>query len=358
MRRSWHSTGLTQRPASGLFRSKASIFAGLMLATNLYASALPVYAESAIEFNRRLGTGINLGNALDAPKEGDWGVVLQPEYFRLIKEAGFKHIRLPVRWSTHTGPAPNYAIDPAFFARIDWAIEQARANNLAVVINMHHFEELETDVEKESARFLAMWQQIAEHLRKQPNTVAFEIYNEPAKSMSADKWNSLFTQALQIVRRTNPKRCIVVGPANWNSIDKLSTLELPEDQNLLVTVHYYQPFHFTHQGAEWVGSESAKWLGTKWTGSEKEISDLTKDFDTAAEWGRKHSRPIYLGEFGAYSKADMDSRALWTTAVRTEAVKHEMAPAYWEFCSGFGAYDPEHKEWRLPLLKALTSPIP
>jgi endoglucanase len=30
--------------------------------------------------------------------------------------------------------------------------------------------------------------------------------------------------------------------------------------------------------------------------------------------------------------------------------------AYWEFCSGFGAYDPTGKEWRKPLLDALKTP--
>jgi len=56
---------------------------------------------TATEYNESLKCGINLGNALDAPKEGDWGVVLQSDYFKLIKTAGFNHVRLPVRWSSH-----------------------------------------------------------------------------------------------------------------------------------------------------------------------------------------------------------------------------------------------------------------
>ena len=55
-------------------------------------------------FNRRLGSGINLGNGLDAPHEGEWGVTLQADYFKSIKAAGFSHVRLPVRWETHCLP--------------------------------------------------------------------------------------------------------------------------------------------------------------------------------------------------------------------------------------------------------------
>ncbi|MBU6453152.1 MAG: cellulase family glycosylhydrolase [Cyanobacteria bacterium REEB67] len=310
-------------------------------------------AESIFQYNQHLGRGINLGNALDAPKESEWGVTLQADYFRLIKEAGFDHVRLPVRWETHCAGTAPYTIDPAFFERVDWAIAEARRNQLMIVVNMHHHEAFEKDPDGQKERFLAMWRQIAERYREAPPEVAFEIYNEPSKNIDAQKWNDFFGEALKIVRRTNHDRCVVVGPVQWNSIDQLPSLELPADPQLLVTVHYYQPFHFTHQGASWAGPESTKWLGTKWTGSPTEIAAIAADFAKAAAWGEAHHRPIYLGEFGAFSKADIDSRALWTAAVSRQAAARGFSSAYWEFCSGFGAYDPEAKEWRKPLLDAL-----
>ena len=60
-----------------------------------------------------------------------------------------------------------------------------------------------------------------------------------------------------------------------------------------------------------------------------------------------------MGEFGAYSAADMESRARWTIAVVREATGRGFSFAYWEFGSGFVAYDPAKKEWRRPLLVAL-----
>lgn len=47
--------------------------------------------------NKILGRGINLGNMLDAPSEGEWGVTLDSAYFPLIKSAGFTSVRIPVR---------------------------------------------------------------------------------------------------------------------------------------------------------------------------------------------------------------------------------------------------------------------
>ena len=60
------------------------------------------------------GRGVNLANALEAPKEGDSGVVLKEEYFDRIKSAGFDSVRLPVRWNGHADASPPYQIDPKF----------------------------------------------------------------------------------------------------------------------------------------------------------------------------------------------------------------------------------------------------
>ena len=90
-------------------------------------------------------------------------------------------------------------------------------------------------------------------------------------------------------------------------IKDLDKLDLPEeDRNLIVTVHYYSPFPFTHQGAAFAGLQDK--TGVPWNGTEKERQAILKDFDKAQAWAEKHHRPIYLGEFGVYDKAEMAAR--------------------------------------------------
>jgi endoglucanase len=202
-----------------------------------------VESMEIFEVNARLGRGVNLGNALEAPQEGDWGVTLEARYFQLIAERGFDSIRIPIRWSAHASLVPPYNIDPAFFERVDWAINNAFEQDLAVVINFHHYEEIFGDPQGQEERFLAMWRQVADHYKTEPAELVFEILNEPHDQLDAKRWNQLLVKALAVIRETNPSRVVVIGPVEWNSIDALNSLELPEDDpNIIVTIHYYLPF--------------------------------------------------------------------------------------------------------------------
>jgi endoglucanase len=327
----------------------------LLVACTATTAVASAEAPAAIhEANKKLGRGMNLGNALEAPKEGEWGVILKPEYFRVIKEAGFDTVRLPVRWSAHALPDAPYTIDDAFARRVDWAIDQALANKLNIIVNVHHYDEMDADPDKHQARLVALWEQIAARYKDRPAGVYFELLNEPHDKLTEARWNAAIPPLLKAVRKSNPTRPVIVGPAQWNGIRALDKLELPrDDRNLIVTVHFYEPFEFTHQAASWVkGSE--KWKGRQWTGSEEEQAAIRKQFDKAAAWAKEHDRPVFLGEFGAYSAADMESRARWTRFVAREAERHGFSWAYWEFCSGFGAYDPKADAWRAPLKAALV----
>src|ERR1700677_2875129 len=84
--------------------------------------------SAAFDFVKRMGNGINLGNALEAPTEGEWGVVLKEEYFIAIRDAGFTNVRLPVKWSAHALETAPYTIDPLFMDRVEWAISEANKN--------------------------------------------------------------------------------------------------------------------------------------------------------------------------------------------------------------------------------------
>lgn len=306
----------------------------------------PIFQKS-----RALGPGVNLGNALDAPSEGEWGVTLRDEDFTSIAEAGFKHVRIPVRWSAHALAEAPYTIDGAFATRVKWAIDSALAAGLRAIVNVHHYEEMAKDPDQHVQRLAGIWKQIAEAYKDYPDTLYFELFNEANGALTKDKNNPLIEDLLAQVRPSNPERAVIVGSVEWNSYRGLPVLELPDDPNLIVTIHYYDPFDFTHQGAPWVNKQND--VGIDWPGRVGTRDHIANDFNTAVEWANEHQRPLYLGEFGAFNKAELGARVRWTASVVQEARKRGMSYAYWEHRSGFGLYDLASGTWRKPLLDAV-----
>jgi endoglucanase len=309
-------------------------------------------AIDPFEQNRQLGRGVNLGNTLEAPREGEWGLTIADHFFPAIAEVGFDSVRIPIRWNAHAADEAPYTIDPKLFDRVDHVVEQALKEGLLVVINIHHYEEMMTDPAGHQERFLALWAQIGEHYQDAPPELLFELLNEPNNQLTWVRWNELQPEAIQTIRATNPTRNLIIGPGNWYNVSALSNLTLPDDDHLIASFHYYNPFQFTHQGAEWVNG-SNPWLGTTWTGEPHQTNAVDSDLEMAARWAERNNIPLYLGEFGAYNKADLESRVGWTSYVARKAEALGMSWAYWEFGAGFGAYNPATRQWREELLGAL-----
>lgn len=307
--------------------------------------------EQAFEINKRLGRGVNIGNTFEAPSETEWGNPWNPEYVDMIAELGFNHMRLPIRWETRSMATAPYTIDSDFLKRIQSVVDKAIENNLYIIVNMHHHEALIANPSGQKERFLAMWKQIAEYFKDYPENLLFEILNEPNDKMTPELWNQFATDGVKEIRKSNPDRIILIGTAEWGGIGGLSKLQLPEDDNLIVTIHYYNPFNFTHQGADWSGMQDVK--DVKWNDTEAERETIHTEFQTVKEFAQKNNVPIHIGEFGAYSKADIDSRVRWTTYLARWFEEQGYSWAYWEFSAGFGIYNPSTKQFIQPLVNAL-----
>jgi endoglucanase len=145
---------------------------------------------------------------------------------------------------------------------------------------------------------------------------------------------------------------VIIGPAFWNSVDHVAELELPEsDRHLILTVHYYTPMEFTHQGASWTGQEDK--IGVEWRGTEEEKAAIDRDFEKVQQWAAAHRRPVFLGEFGAYDKADMASRIRYIGSVARAAERFGWSWSYWQFDSDFILYDIPGDKWIEPIRSAL-----
>jgi endoglucanase len=330
--------------------------------------------------------GLNLGNALDAPHEGDWGVKLAASDFVSAKQAGFDHVGLPVRFSAHAAASAPYAIEPDFLARVDWALDQALANGLAIVVGFHHYEELMEAPDAQRARFVAIWHELAEHMRSRPPTVAFELCTEPTDKITAGQWNAMMTEALGVVRASSPTRTVVLEGVFWASAQNLrDTVRIPLDDPFVVgSFRMFQPILFTHQGAEYMPAEydtrgivfpgppsaplepgpgaRAKSWARDWIArynteppatNPSGLTAIVAQLDMAKAFADRTHRLVYMGGFATIDNADPKSREEWTRATRTEAERRGFGWAYWDDGGKFKVYDRDSRTWNEALKAAL-----
>jgi endoglucanase len=310
-------------------------------------------AGFAFEQNKKLGRGVNILDG-DPRWVNTEKTRMNETHFKLIRDAGFSNVRIVLHPFRSMKSETDFTLNYLFFNTLDWAINQSLANGLMPIVDFHEHSAMGKDPLGNKARFLATWEQIAAHCKNYPSEVVFEICNEP--NMESAIWNELHSDAHKIIRNSNPDRTILIGSRNANQIRFLQDLILPEyDRNIIVPIHYYSPSQFTHQGASW-SAKNKDLSGIEWTNKESEENAIISDFEIAREWSEKNNRPLTLGEFGVYEKADMASRVRWTNFVSRQAEKRNWSWSYWEFNAGFGIFNHGENAWKKELLDALIPP--
>jgi endoglucanase len=326
----------------------------------------------AFQAARRFLRGVNLGDYLEATWNS--GVTFSKEEFAQMKAEGFDHVRVPIGWHHYTGPAPEFTLKPEIFAKADFVVTNALDQGLSVLINIHHFNELDRDPPGTKDRFVAIWRQIAGHYRNFPNALAFELDNEPHEAATTAVMNTIYPDVMTEIRKTNPGRTLFVEPGNWGNIDELKNLVLPPDDNVIVSAHCYDPFFFTHQGTSW-GGPDVRVTGFKFPGPpetplapdpslnvQPHVMERIAKYNTtpteqnpsspaafreklafARAWSDHYGRPVHIGEFGCYYRVDPESRARYYAEFRGAAEKLELGWAIWDWSANFRYWDKANK---------------
>jgi len=275
----------------------------------------------------------------------------KPRHFKIIKDGGFDTVRINLYGFRQMND--KLELPASWYDILDGLVKEALAQDLNVILDEHDYEACAKGADECRRRVMAFWSQVARHYENASPRVMFEILNEPNREMDT-AWNGLLADALTLIRKTNPTRNVVIGPPFWNNISHLPELKLPEaDRHIIVTVHYYEPHEFTHQGATWGDPEWRKLSGIRW-GAPADLAKLDENFDQDQAWAKQNDRPILLGEFGAYDKAPQDDRIKYTAAVARAAEKRGWAWTYWQFDSNFIVYDIDKDAWNQPIYKALV----
>ncbi len=299
-----------------------------------------------------LGKCVNMSDMLDAPKEGSWGPAIAEDDFEIIRKAGFSSVRIPVAFSAHADKAPPYAIDETFLARVRHVVALASAAKLNVLLDMHNYDAVMHAPEAESARYTALWRQIAEAFASAPPSVWFELLNEPNNNLTNDRLGALYAPALAAIRATNPKRPVIIAP-EWNNLDKMLAFQMPDDRYVVPSFHYYDPFLFTHQGAAW--ADPAPPMGRSF-GSAADKVELDRGVAKARDYVARTGRVPILGEYGVQDdpRVPLAQRVRYYGAVSSAFASVGIGSCAWGYRTGFRIRESDH--WLPGLVEAIKAP--
>ena len=282
----------------------------------------------------KMGRGINLGNVLSAPSEGNWSGAATEQYFIDVAQAGFKNVRIPMDFfgtrtsgdtsqysadanTTFTGSRADFIVDPLYFVRLEQVIGWGLAQNLVIVLDFHGstlksdfiytFDDLEDEYTHPTsakraadlAKFYSIWEQIADRFKDYSDDLIFEVINEPYFHISAAEMNDINSEVISIIRSSgsnNVTRKVIVTGGTKTSFEAITTIDpqiLNNDNYLIGTFHYYRPFNFTK-------SSDYRFNTNSW-GSQSDKNKIDSDFDVVKNWANGFNPPVavYLGEFGA-----------------------------------------------------------
>ena len=319
--------------------------------------SLNVLAQStSFEIVEEMGRGINLGNVLSAPTEGNWAFSVYEEYFDQVKDEGFSNVRIPVDFfggtflnadytvngsertlsslsncddnscfselagtqNQYNGSVDDYYVNPLYLDRLQQIVDWSMSKGLVTIIDFHGAKLKEnflytfdqSDIngvnyysDPTSAKriadlnkFKAIWRDIAERFKNYPETLLFEVFNEPYFWLSANEISTISSDIINIVRSSgsnNESRKIIItgGDTNsWEVIFQIPNDLINSDPNLIATFHYYQPMSFTSSMQE---------NNNTFNLSQNAKNQITQRFSQINSWSTTNNIPVYLGEFGA-----------------------------------------------------------
>jgi endoglucanase len=280
--------------------------------------------------------GWNLGNTLEGiDTEGAWGNTAQASTFDDLVAAGFQSVRIPVYFGgSHMGPAPDYTIATAWLNRVIAVVDMARARNLTVIVDMHHYWKLcagfAAAPETTITRVVTLWKQAAIALRAQDDHVLFEVMNEPGDQATAandltlaqnNDLNARVVAAIRATGGTNASRCILV-PLRYTDSYQTTGFVFPNDPNLVLTFHWYTPWTFA------LGNSAV--YDQTW-GTSDQVADVTNRFTVVANFAQSKGYPVILGEFGlGYQKNPRAQQWHWEDAVARTAGQLGVCPMLWD----------------------------
>lgn len=321
---------------------------------------------------KTLEKGINLSHWLWMPM--DHGKITDQDLAQ-IKAAGFTHVRLPVS-TTLLVPDWNQPqnLNTVFLKDVTDAIALITKHGLGVIVSA--FDTVDKIANTDLKKVKLFWVPFATALKNtDPNLVFPQIANEPDVPLPSN-WNRITAELVQTIRAILPNHTIMTatplkfgeGSGDWGTVQALIRSTPVPDKNVVYALNCYEPFFFTHQGADWsdpvakhiknlaypLDAENVRavkasmqalvpadhWIYGWLDGYKGSKAYLEAFLEPLFTWGKQHNINIHFSEFGAYKlNTPAQSRLAWLKDIREVMQANKAGWSLWDYSGGFGIVD-------------------
>lgn len=328
--------------------------------------------RSSAEIVKDIKVGWNLGNSLESyntdktglDTETGWGNPKTTEaLIKSVKDAGFNAIRVPVTWGEHMD---GDTIQREWLDRVKEVVDYIYDNDMYVIINMHHddyiwFNPTEAEYAGDSAKFKKIWEQVAAYFADYGDRLIFEGMNEARTIGSANEWmggtaaeravvNRYVQDFVDTVRASggkNSERSLIISAYGACAEEvAMNDVIVPNDKNLIVSIHYYAPWRFAS--------------GETTTFGQSEKSELDAKFDSMKKKFIDKGTPLIIAEFGCVGIAEDSTRKEYYNYYISSAKKRGIKCFVWDNNiargdDGYGILNRTSMKWNDTLLEGIIS---
>ena len=196
-------------------------------------------------------------------------------------------------------------------------LDLAREHSLRLVLVLRPPPEPESALWRSAALQASLvdhWRRLAQQLAGRAEVAAFDLVNEAHPpgltfSLKQARWDALATRLIDAVRGEDRARTLVLEPSpGARPMAFRTATRLPHD-NLVYSVHMYEPFEFTHQRVgdprfqdvvDYPGPVPGQGVWNR--------DRLQAELAPVQQFADHHGVPIFVGEFGAPRWAPGSSR--------------------------------------------------
>ena len=320
----------------------------------------------SVEFAENLGNGWNLGNTLEACEKGSsekmgleseiyWGnPYTTKDLIKAVKEAGFNSVRIPITWAQHLDD--HYNIDKKWLSRVKEVVDWVLEYDMYAIINVQHDDAFwlvtDNEHEKEATEILVkIWSQVSEYFKDYDEALIFDVMNEPRVTGCETEWsgipehfevvNNLNIAALDAIRGSGGKNeerfvMLVTYAARYEK-EAVEALELPDDNHILVSIHFY---YGTAHESEFLDCKKKLSLIDKF-----EIYKYLRNFHKTFI---KKGYGVVLGEFGWTDRENPENLSKKAEYFVGTANKFGIPCLVWDNGSHFRVFDRATNEVEFP----------